>query len=126
MPHSFCISGSPPVVVARIEGRVDLIFLQWVLYEAVCQGRGSDIRRYMIDLRQCDLHLTEVDLYPNARYIASELPDGARISALVSSPDPLLSRFAEKLSESPDVQMGIAASEEQAAEWLYHGSQSAA
>lgn len=126
MPHFFCISGSPPVVVARLEGRVDLIFLQWVLYEAVCQGRREDIRRYMIDVRHCTLDLGEMDLFPNARYVANELPDGARVSALVSSPSAALTRFATKLSDSGHVKMHIAASEEQAAQWLYEGTSNAA
>ena len=126
MPHSFCISGSPPVVVARLEGRVDLIYLQWVLYEAVCQGRIEDVRRYLIDLRQCHLDLTEAELYPNARYIASELPDGAQVSAIVRYPDAALQRFAESLSETASVKMSIAPSEEQAAEWLYRDDQNAA
>ncbi len=126
MPHSFSISGSPPVVVARLDGRVDLIYLQWVLYEAVCQGRATDVRRYLVDLRNCSLDLSESEVYPNARYIASELPPGSRVSAVVAYPDPLLSRFAESLSESAEVAMQIAPDEEQAAEWLYRGSQSAA
>ncbi len=112
--------------MARLDGRVDLIYLQWVLYEAVCQGRATDVRRYLVDLRNCSLDLSESEVYPNARYIASELPPGSRVSAVVAYPDPLLSRFAESLSETAEVAMQIAPDEEQAAEWLYRGSQSAA
>ena len=119
MPHTFAISGSPPVVVARVEGRVDLIYLQWVLYECVCQGRQEDIRRYLIDLRRCHIDLATDDIFPNAKYIASELPSDSRVSCVVSAPDKALHSFATSLAETVEVAMGILSSEEHAADWLY-------
>ncbi|MDX1740927.1 MAG: hypothetical protein R3178_06520 [Rhodothermales bacterium] len=126
MPHSFSILGSPPVVVARLDGRVDLIFLQWVLYEAARQGHEENVRRYMIDLRSCRLDLEDSDVYQRARFVAAELPRGGRISALVAEPDSSLTRFAVWLSQVADVSVGIAATEEQAAHWLYSEGQSTA
>lgn len=126
MPHSFSVAGSPPVVIARVDGRVDLIYLQWVLYECVCQGRHKDIRRFLIDFKRSRLDLADVDVYPDARYIASELPAGARVSAVVETPDASLQRFANSLAEAGNVFMKILSSEEKAAEWLYEEAQNAA